>query len=176
MSRVTRAIRNITDELDKISGLDGIVADKLENLEKQVKEMVSDLLNNNSQASLFNPKGKRYRLDINLYTDGDYRVNNYKQHDLYHDTDSYEYSNTLYFDSDKDIIDYLTALKNDTEGKDYYLQEDIDAMFIKAITYIMNIMSYSLGSDYYETLMGGNWEDTEIRIYYFGDDPCSNIE
>ncbi len=54
MSRTTKGIMKINQELDKISGLDGIVADKIEELEKTVKTMVSDILENHSEASLFN--------------------------------------------------------------------------------------------------------------------------
>lgn len=58
MSRTTRNIRRITDDLDRISGLDGIVADKLENLADEVHEMVENILSDNSEASLFNYEGK----------------------------------------------------------------------------------------------------------------------
>ena len=58
MSRTTAGIMRINRELDKISGLDGIVADKIEDLEKQVKNMVSDILDNHSEASIFNYEGK----------------------------------------------------------------------------------------------------------------------
>ena len=44
----------INQELDKISELDGIVADKIAGLETEVKEMVSDILENHSEASTFN--------------------------------------------------------------------------------------------------------------------------
>lgn len=54
MTRTTKGIMKINQELDKISGLDGIVADKIEELEKTVKTMVSDILENHSEASLFN--------------------------------------------------------------------------------------------------------------------------
>lgn len=54
MSRTTAGIMRINQELDKISDLDGIVADKIEELEKQVKVMVSDILDNHSEASIFN--------------------------------------------------------------------------------------------------------------------------
>lgn len=54
MSRTTAGIMRINQELDKISGLDGIVADKIEELEKEIKIMVSDILENHSEASLFN--------------------------------------------------------------------------------------------------------------------------
>lgn len=54
MSRTTKGIMKINQELDEISGLDGIVADKIEELEKTVKTMVSDILENHSEASLFN--------------------------------------------------------------------------------------------------------------------------
>lgn len=54
MSKTTAGIARINQELDKISGLDGIVADKIEELEKKVKIMVSDILENHSEASLFN--------------------------------------------------------------------------------------------------------------------------
>lgn len=54
MSRTTRSIMRINQELDKISGLDGIVADKMEKLENKIKRMVSDILENHSEASIFN--------------------------------------------------------------------------------------------------------------------------
>lgn len=54
MSRTTASIMRINQELDKISGLDGIVADKMEKLENQIKRMVSDILENHSKASIFN--------------------------------------------------------------------------------------------------------------------------
>ena len=54
MSKVTEGIRRINQELDKISGLDGIVVDKIAGLETEVKEMVSDILENHSEASIFN--------------------------------------------------------------------------------------------------------------------------
>lgn len=46
MSRTTRNINYITKELDRISGLDGIVADKTEKLAIEVHEMVEDILDN----------------------------------------------------------------------------------------------------------------------------------
>lgn len=57
MSRTTAGIMRISQELDNISGLDGIVADKIEALEKQVKAMVSAILENHSEASVFNYYG-----------------------------------------------------------------------------------------------------------------------
>ena len=57
MSRVTASIARINQELDKISGLDGIAADKIAVLEKQVTEMVSDILKNHSEANIFDYKG-----------------------------------------------------------------------------------------------------------------------
>ena len=59
MSRVTAGIMRINQELDKISGLDGIVADKIEMLEKQIKIMVSDILENHSEANIFNYFGSK---------------------------------------------------------------------------------------------------------------------
>lgn len=57
MSKVTAGIMRINQELDKISGLDGIVADKIVELEIKVKEMVSDILENHSEANIFNYDG-----------------------------------------------------------------------------------------------------------------------
>lgn len=54
MSKVTEGIVRINQELDKISGLDGIAADKIAGLETEVKEMVFDILENHSEASTFN--------------------------------------------------------------------------------------------------------------------------
>lgn len=58
MSRVTASIARINQELDKISGLDGIAADKIAVLEKQVTEMVSDILENHSEANIFDYEEK----------------------------------------------------------------------------------------------------------------------
>lgn len=57
MSRTTAGIMRINQELDKISGLSGIVSDKIEELEKQVKTMVSDILENHSEANIFDYYG-----------------------------------------------------------------------------------------------------------------------
>lgn len=58
MSRTTRNIHKITQDLDRVSGLDGIVADKMEKLADEVHDMVEDILNNHSEASIFNYEGK----------------------------------------------------------------------------------------------------------------------
>ena len=52
MSRTTACINRINKELDKISGLDDIVANKLEDLEKDVKKIVSDILDNTSEVDI----------------------------------------------------------------------------------------------------------------------------
>lgn len=57
MSRTTAGIMRINQELDKISGLSGIVSDKIEELEKQVKTMVSAILENHSEANMFDYYG-----------------------------------------------------------------------------------------------------------------------
>lgn len=49
MSRTTRNINQITQELDRISGLDGIVADKMENLADEVHSIVEEILTNHSK-------------------------------------------------------------------------------------------------------------------------------
>lgn len=59
MSRTTRNIRKIINDLDEISGLDGIVADMMEQLAKDVHEMVEDILENHPNANLFDYEGKR---------------------------------------------------------------------------------------------------------------------
>lgn len=53
MSRTTVAINNIKQELDSISGLDGIVADKMEELERHIKIIVDDISENHPEASIF---------------------------------------------------------------------------------------------------------------------------
>lgn len=58
MSRTTRNINYITKELDRIGGLDGIVADKTEKLAIEVHEMVEDILDNHANASIFDYEGK----------------------------------------------------------------------------------------------------------------------
>ena len=57
MSRTTVGIMRINQELDKISGLGGIVSEKIEELEKQIRTMVSDILGNHSEASMFDYYG-----------------------------------------------------------------------------------------------------------------------
>ena len=57
MSRTTTGIMRINQELDKISGLSRIVSDKIEELKKQVKTMVSTILENHSEASMFDYYG-----------------------------------------------------------------------------------------------------------------------
>ena len=64
MSRTTRNINYITKELDRISGLDGIVADKTEKLAIEVHEMVEDILDNHANASIFDYEGKGEKLTI----------------------------------------------------------------------------------------------------------------
>lgn len=57
MSRTTAGIMRINQELDKISDLGGIVSEKIEELEKQIRTMVSDILGNHSEASMFDYYG-----------------------------------------------------------------------------------------------------------------------
>lgn len=57
MSRTTAGIMRINQELEKISGLGGIVSDKIEELEKQIKAMVSDILENHPEANTFDYYG-----------------------------------------------------------------------------------------------------------------------
>lgn len=58
MSRVTAGIFRIKSELDKISGLDGVVADRIEELEIRVKEMVKAILKDNPESNVFDYYGK----------------------------------------------------------------------------------------------------------------------
>ena len=53
MSKTTRNIMRITNDLDRISGLDGIVGDKIEKLADEVHEMVEDILRNHSNTCIF---------------------------------------------------------------------------------------------------------------------------
>ena len=57
MSWTTAGIMRINQELDKISGLGGIVSEKIEELENQIRTMVSDILENHSEASMFDYYG-----------------------------------------------------------------------------------------------------------------------
>jgi|LSQX01.3.fsa_nt_gb hypothetical protein len=57
MSRVTASIKRINKELDKISGLDGIVADLIEMKEKEIKALVKHILMYHREASIFNYYG-----------------------------------------------------------------------------------------------------------------------
>lgn len=58
MSKVTEGIMRINQELDKISELDGIVADKIAGLETEVKEMVSDIFRKSLRSKYFQLLGK----------------------------------------------------------------------------------------------------------------------
>lgn len=58
MSRVNMSINNIARQLDRISGLDGIVADMVAQKEKEITEMVEDILVNHPNANLFDYEGK----------------------------------------------------------------------------------------------------------------------
>lgn len=58
MSRTTASIMRINKELDKISGLDGIVADMVEQKEHEIKKMVECVLKNYTNASVFDYFGK----------------------------------------------------------------------------------------------------------------------
>nr|WP_155857702.1 hypothetical protein [Clostridium sp. 12(A)] len=57
MSRTTSSIMRINKEFDKISGLDGIVADMLEEKEKEIREMVDYILENHPEANIFDYYG-----------------------------------------------------------------------------------------------------------------------
>lgn len=82
MSRTTRAIAQINRDLDRISGLDGIVADKMEELAKHVNALVEDILLNHSNANLFDYEGstvyeiiaydKDAAMEVSLQKDVDY--------------------------------------------------------------------------------------------------------
>ena len=58
MSKTTKNISKIKRDLDRISGLDGIVGDKMESLATTVHEMVEDILDNHTNASIFDYEGK----------------------------------------------------------------------------------------------------------------------
>lgn len=58
MSKTTAAIQKIKQDLDSISGLDGIVGDWAILLSKKIHEDVLNILNNHSEANLFNYLGK----------------------------------------------------------------------------------------------------------------------
>lgn len=58
MSRTTASIMRINKKLDKISGLDGIVADMVEQKEAEIKKMVECILESNPNASIFDYFGK----------------------------------------------------------------------------------------------------------------------
>lgn len=59
MSRTTKNINAIKADLDSISGLDGIVADMMEALAKEVHKMVEYIRENYSEANLFDYFGTK---------------------------------------------------------------------------------------------------------------------
>lgn len=58
MSKTTAAIQKVKQDLDSISGLDGIVGDWAVLLSKKIHEDVLNILNNHPEANLFNYLGK----------------------------------------------------------------------------------------------------------------------
>jgi hypothetical protein len=58
VSRVTVAINKIAKDLDKISGLDGVVADYLEMTEKKIAMDVKYILDNHPESNLFDYYGQ----------------------------------------------------------------------------------------------------------------------
>lgn len=59
MSRMTRNINQIVNDLNRISGLDGIAADEVAKYAEEIHKMVEDVLKNHSESSLFDYEGKR---------------------------------------------------------------------------------------------------------------------
>jgi len=59
VSRVTVAINKIAKDLDKISGLDGVVAEYLEMTEEKIAMDVKYILDNHSESNLFNYYGQK---------------------------------------------------------------------------------------------------------------------
>lgn len=57
MSRTTASIMRINQQLDKISGLDGIAADLIEHKEKEIEKMVKYILNEHPNANIFDYNG-----------------------------------------------------------------------------------------------------------------------
>lgn len=57
MSRTTASINRIGKYLDQISGLDGIVADMVEQKEQEIRQMVKDILKSHSEANIFDYEG-----------------------------------------------------------------------------------------------------------------------
>lgn len=49
MSRITKSIKRITDELSKVANGNDIVADKIEELERQVVKLVSEILDKSNE-------------------------------------------------------------------------------------------------------------------------------
>lgn len=50
MSRTTSCIKRINNTLSRVSGLDGVAANKLEALEDYVEKVVDDILSNNHNS------------------------------------------------------------------------------------------------------------------------------
>lgn len=61
MSRTTASIMRINEQLDRISGLDGVVADMIEDEERKITAMVDCILKNHSEASIFDYNGSKNR-------------------------------------------------------------------------------------------------------------------
>lgn len=66
MSRTTASIMRINQQLDKISGLDGFVADMVEQKEREIMEMVNNILDNHSEASVFDYYGNKNSIETHV--------------------------------------------------------------------------------------------------------------
>lgn len=78
MSKTTVAIQKIRQDLDSISGLDGIVGDWAVFLSEKIHKDVLDILNNHPEANLFNYCGKQY------WEVGESTLNGCRESNLHH--------------------------------------------------------------------------------------------
>lgn len=66
MSRITKSIKRITDELSKVANGNDIVADKIEELERQVVKLVSEILDKPNEWSVIKKVLAKETFQINL--------------------------------------------------------------------------------------------------------------
>lgn len=115
-------------------------------------------------------------MEINLYTDGDYYLNNYMRYASTHKEDDGDYHIEKVFelnknDSDFDlklnvnVVSYLEKILCDMNYSytHYYIIEDIYNLFNNAIEFVMKLHDDSYEKYFYDNI-GGNYDGTEITI------------
>lgn len=117
-------------------------------------------------------------IEINLYTDGDYRLENYLDYNSDGEDGYYSYYIRKFFEIDEnyDKLDFHCKLNVDVKGflekilcdiryssTHYYIIKDIFNLFDNAIGFIRQLHNNSYETNFYDSIEG-NYEGTNITI------------